>query len=213
MSAIRLAVGSPRPQPTSSSPVPSRHVDAPRRGGSGSRPSAAGLGRGARERCGGDDRVALQRCRGGRGGTADGGTSPRSSRRPPRNRVVPLAPGFTEALRRVTRRASALCSSRRGDDGFRCSASRQVQPRGPRVPQAPRSVHTSAGQRAGIPAAALGGSAELMARLCPRGPVYQAGTCRESGRDGSRSRHPAAVRRGAVSPSRHGRAHRLQTRR
>ena len=46
----------------------------------------------------------------------------------------------------------------------------------------------------GLPAAAFGGRADVMAQLAPAGPVYQAGhAVREPGRDGGRAGHAAAA--------------------
>lgn len=90
--------------------------------------------------------------------------------------VVPPAPGFTEALRRVTREHGALLISDEVMTGFRCSASGWYGLEGPYAAGAPDLFTFGKVMGGGFPAAAFGGSAELMARLAPEGPVYQAGT-------------------------------------
>lgn len=105
--------------------------------------------------------------------------------------VVPPAPGWTAALRRVTRAHGALLISDEVMTGFRCSAAGWYGLEGP------YDVRDGAGEGGGatrydagapdlftfgkvmgggFPAAAFGGGAELMSLLAPEGPVYQAGT-------------------------------------
>jgi glutamate-1-semialdehyde 2,1-aminomutase len=99
--------------------------------------------------------------------------------------VVPPAPGWTAALRRVTRAHGALLISDEVMTGFRCSRAGWYGLEGP------YAVADGAGSRdvgapdlftfgkvmgGGFPAAAFGGRADLMELLAPTGPVYQAGT-------------------------------------
>lgn len=86
--------------------------------------------------------------------------------------VVPPAPGFLEATRRVTREHGAVLIFDEVITGFRLSyggAQRRfaIQP-----------DMTTVGKivGGGFPAAAFGGRADIMSVLAPDGPVYQAGT-------------------------------------
>ena len=86
--------------------------------------------------------------------------------------VVPPAPGFLAGLRELTRRHGALLIFDEVITGFRlCFGGAQtlygVEP-----------DLTTLGKiiGGGLPAAAYGGSRELMERMAPVGPVYQAGT-------------------------------------
>jgi len=90
--------------------------------------------------------------------------------------VVPPAPGFTEALRRVTRDHGALLISDEVMTGFRCSRSGWYGLEGPYAAGAPDLFTFGKVMGGGFPAAAFGGPAALMAALAPDGPVYQAGT-------------------------------------
>lgn len=95
--------------------------------------------------------------------------------------VVPPAPGFTAALRTLTRRHGALLISDEVMTGFRCSRSGWFGVEGP-VPDgtdgacAPDLFTFGKVMGGGFPAAAFGGRADVMAMLAPEGPVYQAGT-------------------------------------
>ncbi len=88
--------------------------------------------------------------------------------------VVPPAPGFTEALRRVTAQHGALLVSDEVMTGFRCG------PAGwwglEAVDVRPDLMTFGKVMGGGFPAAAFGGRADVMALLAPEGPVYQAGT-------------------------------------
>ena len=123
------------------------------------------------------DRPALQRRRRGRGGV----------RRAPGDEiagviteaaagnmgVVPPLPGFNAGPARALPRARRAADLRRGDD---------------RLPGGPRAAGTALEgvdarpltfgkvMGGGLPAAAFGGRADVMAHLAPAGPVYQAGT-------------------------------------
>lgn len=86
--------------------------------------------------------------------------------------VVPPRPGFTQALRRVTAEHGALLISDEVMTGFRCSPAGWFGIEGV-VPDLFTFGKVMGG---GFPAAAFGGRAEIMSRLAPSGPVYQAGT-------------------------------------
>ena len=95
--------------------------------------------------------------------------------------VVPPAPGFTAALRSVTRRYGALLISDEVMTGFRCSPSGWFGLEGPVADgmggtAAPDLFTFGKVMGGGFPAAAFGGRADVMAMLAPEGPVYQAGT-------------------------------------
>jgi glutamate-1-semialdehyde 2,1-aminomutase len=88
--------------------------------------------------------------------------------------VVPPAPGFTEALRRVTSAHGALLVSDEVMTGFRCSRAGWWGREGLDV--APDLLTFGKVMGGGFPAAAFGGRSDVMALLAPDGPVYQAGT-------------------------------------
>ncbi|MFN2320633.1 MAG: glutamate-1-semialdehyde 2,1-aminomutase [Dermatophilaceae bacterium] len=90
--------------------------------------------------------------------------------------VVPPAPGFTTALRTLSRRHGALLISDEVMTGFRCSASGWFGLEGPTEDGAPDLFTFGKVMGGGFPAAAFGGRADVMALLAPNGPVYQAGT-------------------------------------
>ncbi|MBO1766027.1 glutamate-1-semialdehyde 2,1-aminomutase [Allobranchiibius sp. GilTou38] len=90
--------------------------------------------------------------------------------------VVPPEPGFTAALRRITREHGALLISDEVMTGFRCSTAGWYGLEGEPEGGAPDLFTFGKVMGGGFPAAAFGGSAELMSRLAPDGPVYQAGT-------------------------------------
>lgn len=90
--------------------------------------------------------------------------------------VVPPLPGFTEALRRITRAHGALLISDEVMTGFRCSRAGWYGLEGPYDSGAPDLFTFGKVMGGGFPAAAFGGSAAHMAYLAPDGPVYQAGT-------------------------------------
>lgn len=90
--------------------------------------------------------------------------------------VVPPAPGFTEALRRITREHGALLISDEVMTGFRCSRSGFYGLEGPYA-AGPADLFTFGKvMGGGFPTAAFGGRADIMSLLAPAGPVYQAGT-------------------------------------
>ena len=90
--------------------------------------------------------------------------------------VVPPAPGFTEALRRITREHGTLLISDEVMTGFRCSPAGWFGLEGPYAGGAPDLFTFGKVMGGGFPAAAFGGSTEIMSHLAPLGPVYQAGT-------------------------------------
>ncbi|MFP5335355.1 MAG: glutamate-1-semialdehyde 2,1-aminomutase [Actinomycetes bacterium] len=91
--------------------------------------------------------------------------------------VAPL-PGFTAALRRITRDHGALLVSDEVMTGFRVSRAGWfgLEPGTPEEPTAPDLFTFGKVMGGGFPAAAFGGRADVMAHLAPAGPVYQAGT-------------------------------------
>jgi glutamate-1-semialdehyde 2,1-aminomutase len=85
--------------------------------------------------------------------------------------VAPL-PGYNEALRRITQDAGALLISDEVMTGFRVSRSGWYG-----LEPVVADLYTFGKvMSGGLPAAAFGGRAEVMERLAPLGPVYQAGT-------------------------------------
>jgi glutamate-1-semialdehyde 2,1-aminomutase len=86
--------------------------------------------------------------------------------------VVPPLPGFNAALRRITAEHGALLILDEVMTGFRVSGSGWYG----LDPVAADLFTFGKVMSGGLPAAAFGGRAEVMARLAPLGPVYQAGT-------------------------------------
>lgn len=86
--------------------------------------------------------------------------------------AIAPAPGFNEALRELTRSAGALLIMDEVMTGFRVSPSGWFGLDG-----VVADLYTYGKvMSGGLPAAAFGGRAEVMERLAPSGPVYQAGT-------------------------------------
>ncbi len=86
--------------------------------------------------------------------------------------AVPPDPGFNAALRELCHAHGALLILDEVMTGFRVSAAGWFG-----LEQVPADLYTFGKvMSGGLPAAAFGGSAELMAHLAPAGPVYQAGT-------------------------------------
>ncbi len=85
---------------------------------------------------------------------------------------VPPAPGFLEALRSLTEKHGALLIFDEVMTGFR------VAPGGAQQRFSIRPDLTTLGKiiGAGLPMAAYGGRADVMKKIAPVGPVYQAGT-------------------------------------
>jgi glutamate-1-semialdehyde 2,1-aminomutase len=86
--------------------------------------------------------------------------------------VVPPLPGFTQGLRDLTAQHGALLVSDEVMTGFRVSRAGWFGLEGV-VPDLFTFGKVMGG---GMPAAAFGGRADVMAKLAPIGPVYQAGT-------------------------------------
>jgi glutamate-1-semialdehyde 2,1-aminomutase len=86
--------------------------------------------------------------------------------------VVPPVPGFLQGLRAVTRRYGTLLVFDEVMTGWR------AHPRGAQVLYGIEADLTCMGKvvGGGLPAAAYGGRRDLMERVAPAGPVYQAGT-------------------------------------
>jgi len=86
--------------------------------------------------------------------------------------VVPPRPGFNAALRRITAENGALLVLDEVMTGFRVSAAGWYG-----LDPVDADLFTFGKvMSGGLPAAAFGGRAEVMAYLAPAGPVYQAGT-------------------------------------
>ncbi|MGB8651804.1 MAG: glutamate-1-semialdehyde 2,1-aminomutase [Mycobacteriales bacterium] len=86
--------------------------------------------------------------------------------------VVPPLPGFTQGLRDLTARHGALLVLDEVMTGFRVSRSGWYGLEG----ITPDLMTFGKVMGGGLPAAAFGGRADVMAQLAPAGPVYQAGT-------------------------------------
>jgi glutamate-1-semialdehyde 2,1-aminomutase len=86
--------------------------------------------------------------------------------------VVPPRPGFTRGLRELCDEHGALLISDEVMTGFRVSRQGWYGIEGVE----PDLLTFGKVMGGGFPAAAFGGRAEVMARLAPSGPVYQAGT-------------------------------------
>jgi glutamate-1-semialdehyde 2,1-aminomutase len=86
--------------------------------------------------------------------------------------VIPPAAGFNAGLRELTTAHGALLIMDEVMTGFRVSAMGWF-----RLDPVPGDLYTFGKvMSGGLPAAAFGGRAEIMASLAPSGPVYQAGT-------------------------------------
>ena len=90
--------------------------------------------------------------------------------------VVPPAPGFNRLLADTCREHGALFVSDEVMTGFRVTGSGHWGLDGAVEGWAPDLTTFGKVMGGGFPAAAFGGRAEIMARLAPQGPVYQAGT-------------------------------------
>jgi glutamate-1-semialdehyde 2,1-aminomutase len=100
--------------------------------------------------------------------------------------VVPPKPGFLEGLREVTARNGALLIFDEVITGFRLAKGGYQELSG----VTPDLTTLGKALGAGLPVGAFGGRAEVMDRLAPDGPVYQAGTL---------SGNPLAVAAGLAS--------------
>jgi len=90
--------------------------------------------------------------------------------------VVPPAPGFNAFLAETCQRHGALFISDEVMTGFRVSRSGQWGTDGAVEGWRPDLMTFGKVMGGGLPAAAFGGRADVMAALAPDGPVYQAGT-------------------------------------
>ena len=90
--------------------------------------------------------------------------------------VVPPEPGFNRFLAETCARHGALFVSDEVMTGFRVSRSGQWGLDGAVEGWRPDLVTFGKVMGGGFPAAAFGGRADVMSRLSPEGPVYQAGT-------------------------------------
>jgi len=104
--------------------------------------------------------------------------------------AVPPLPGFNRLLHEVCRAHGALLVSDEVMTGFRVHRSGWWGLADAADGWAPDLMVFGKVMGGGFPAAAFGGSAEIMARLAPDGPVYQAGTL---------SGNPVACTAGLVS--------------
>ena len=86
--------------------------------------------------------------------------------------VIPPRPDFLAALRRLTREYGALLIADEVMTGFRLAPGGATE----RYGLEPDLVTLGKILGGGLPAAAYGGRAEVMAQVAPEGPVYQAGT-------------------------------------
>ena len=90
--------------------------------------------------------------------------------------VVPPEPGFNAFLAETCARHGALFVSDEVMTGFRASRTGQWGLDGAIEGWRPDLMTFGKVMGGGFPAAAFGGRADVMARLAPEGPVYQAGT-------------------------------------
>lgn len=90
--------------------------------------------------------------------------------------VVPPAPGFNQFLAETCRSHGALFISDEVMTGFRVSKAGQWGTDGAVEGWVPDLMTFGKVMGGGLPAAAFGGRADVMAHLAPEGPVYQAGT-------------------------------------
>ena len=90
--------------------------------------------------------------------------------------LVPPAPGWTAAIRRLTKEHGAMFITDEVMTGFRASAAGWFGVEGATEHGAPDLFTFGKVMGGGFPAAAFGGTAEVMGQLAPTGPVYQAGT-------------------------------------
>ncbi|CAL8968053.1 Glutamate-1-semialdehyde 2,1-aminomutase [Cellulomonas sp. T2.31MG-18] len=90
--------------------------------------------------------------------------------------VVPPLPGFNAELRRITAEAGALLIQDEVLTGFRVSPAGWWGLEGQAEGWTPDLLTFGKVIGGGLPVAAVGGRADVMASLAPLGPVYQAGT-------------------------------------
>ncbi len=90
--------------------------------------------------------------------------------------IVPPEPGFNEFLARTCREAGSLFISDEVMTGFRATRQGGWGLDGAVEGWTPDLMTFGKVMGGGFPAAAFGGRADVMSRLAPEGPVYQAGT-------------------------------------
>jgi len=90
--------------------------------------------------------------------------------------LVPPLPGFNAALSRIAAEHGAVFISDEVMTGFRAARSGHWELDGRREGWAPDLITFGKVMGGGFPAAAFGGRRDIMERLAPAGPVYQAGT-------------------------------------
>src|SRR3546814_9990390 len=90
--------------------------------------------------------------------------------------VVPPLPGFNKLLADTCHEHGALFISDEVMTGFRASRQGQWGLDGAHEGWRPDLITFGKVMGGGFPAAAFGGRADVMSRLSPEGPVYQAGT-------------------------------------
>ncbi|MEI6623669.1 MAG: glutamate-1-semialdehyde 2,1-aminomutase [Actinomycetes bacterium] len=90
--------------------------------------------------------------------------------------VVPPLPGFNKALSQLCTRYGALLIFDEVMTGFRLSASGWYGCEGVHEGWEPDLLTFGKVMGGGLPAAAFGGRRDIMSKLAPAGPVYQAGT-------------------------------------
>lgn len=86
--------------------------------------------------------------------------------------VIPPTSAFLNALRRLTREFGSLLIADEVMTGFRLAAGGATE----RFGLEPDLITLGKIMGGGLPAAAYGGRADVMAQVAPEGPVYQAGT-------------------------------------
>lgn len=90
--------------------------------------------------------------------------------------TIPPAPGFLAALREITHREGALLIFDEVMTGFRLAPGGAQELFGFTGDQAPDLTTLGKIVGGGLPVGVFGGRAEIMDKLAPLGPVYQAGT-------------------------------------
>ena len=112
--------------------------------------------------------------------------------------AIPPQPGFNEGLRELCTEHGALLVMDEVMTGFRVSAAGWFG-----IEPVPGDLYTFGKvMSGGLPAAAFGGRADVMAALAPAGPVYQAGTLSGTRRGRRRPRHAARGQRRRVRGAR-----------
>ena len=112
--------------------------------------------------------------------------------------LVPPAPGYLEGLRALTQKHGTLLIFDEVMTGFRVAYGGAQE----RYGITPDLTCLGKIVGGGLPAAAFGGRADIMQKLAPLGPVYQAGTLqRQPARDGRRPQGDRDPRRAPAPTS------------